>query len=49
MENAANIEPRQPQNGMIDPAQVLGWGIDADPRNDPTYPIKNRNNGEHAG
>jgi hypothetical protein len=33
----------------IDPQQVPGWGIDADPRNDPTYPMKLRNNGEHAG
>ncbi len=33
----------------IDPSQVPGWGIDADPENDPTYPIKQRNNGEHAG
>ncbi|MDB6151286.1 MAG: hypothetical protein JWQ44_2734 [Chthoniobacter sp.] len=33
----------------IDPSQVKGWGIDADVRNDPTYPIKRRNNGEHAG
>jgi hypothetical protein len=23
--------------------------VDADPKNDPTYPMKNRNNGEHAG
>ena len=33
----------------IDPSQIKGWGVDADPYNDPTYPIKNRNNGEHAG
>ena len=33
----------------IDPSTVKGWGIDADPKNDPTYPMKNRNNGEHAG
>lgn len=33
----------------IDPTQVKGWGVDADPENDPTYPIKRRNNGEHAG
>jgi hypothetical protein len=33
----------------IDPSQVKGWGIDADPGNDPTYPMKNRNNSEHAG
>jgi threonine dehydrogenase-like Zn-dependent dehydrogenase len=26
-----------------------GWGVDADPENDPTYPMKKRNNGEHAG
>ena len=34
---------------LIDPSQVKGWGIDANPKNDPTYPIKSRNNGEHAG
>lgn len=33
----------------IDPSQVKGWGVDADPENDPTYPMKKRNNGEHAG
>jgi hypothetical protein len=27
----------------------IGWGIDADRRNDPTYPIKRRNNAEHDG
>ena len=29
--------------------QIKGWGVDADPKNDPTYPMKYRNNGEHAG
>ena len=33
----------------IDPAKIPGWGVDADPQNDPTYPMKNRNDGEHAG
>jgi len=33
----------------IDPSQIKGWGVDADPKNDPTYPMKRRNNGEHAG
>ncbi len=32
-----------------DPSQVEGWGVDVDPKNDPTYPMKNRNDGEHAG
>ncbi|HEX8561033.1 MAG TPA: hypothetical protein VF668_23275 [Pyrinomonadaceae bacterium] len=33
----------------VDPAQVKGWGVDADRGNDPTYPIKKRNDGEHEG
>ena len=37
------------KNRTIDPSQIKGWGVDADPKNDPTYPMKNRNNGEHAG
>lgn len=32
-----------------DRSQIPGWGVDADPTNDPTYPMKRRNNGEHAG
>jgi hypothetical protein len=43
MENTVNEVVR------IDPSQVKGWGVDADPKNDPTYPMKRRNNGEHAG
>src|SRR5688572_23491240 len=29
--------------------QVKGWGVDADPENDPAYPMKRRTNLEHAG
>jgi hypothetical protein len=32
-----------------DPSQIKGRGVDADPKNDPTYPMKNRDDGEHAG
>jgi len=32
-----------------DRSQIKGWGVDADPKNDPTYPMKLRNDGEHAG
>jgi len=32
-----------------DPSLIPGWGVDADPKNDPTYPMKKRNNGEHEG
>lgn len=36
-------------NSKIDPSQVKGWGIDANPENDPTYPIKKRVSGVHDG
>jgi hypothetical protein len=50
MENTVTeMEAKDMENSVIDPSQVKGWGVDADPENDPTYPIKNRNNGEHAG
>jgi hypothetical protein len=32
-----------------DPSQIKGWGADTDPKNDPTYPMKHRSDGEHAG
>jgi len=32
-----------------DVSQIKGWGVDADPKNDPTYPMKLRNDGEQAG
>ena len=31
------------------PSQIEGQGVDADPKNDPTYPMKHRTDGEHAG
>lgn len=37
------------QKTGIDPTDIKGWGVDANPKNDPTYPMKKRNNGEHAG
>src|ERR687884_1988248 len=40
---------KQLESRSVDPSQVKGWGVDANPENDPTYPIKRRNNGEHAG
>lgn len=37
------------RNPEIDTTQVKGWGVDANPRNDPTYPMKKRNDGEQKG
>lgn len=28
---------------------IIGWGIDADPKNDPTYPLKKRTDAEKRG
>ena len=32
-----------------DHSHIKGWGVDADPENDPTYPMKNRTNEEQNG
>lgn len=32
-----------------DYSHIKGWGIDIDPKNDPTYPIKNRTDEEQEG
>jgi hypothetical protein len=31
------------------PSQLPGWGIDADPQNDPTYPMRHRTAQDHDG
>lgn len=50
MENTTTeLDIRDTKNKVIDPSRVIGWGVDANPKNDPTYPMKNRNNGEHLG
>ena len=42
-------EVRDLEHAVVDSSQVVGWGIDANPENDPVYPMKTRNNGEHRG
>ncbi|HEX8469004.1 MAG TPA: hypothetical protein VF620_14490 [Allosphingosinicella sp.] len=32
-----------------DPTTIPGWGIDADPANDPTYPYRDRSKDDHSG
>jgi hypothetical protein len=27
---------------LVDPATIRGWGVDADPQNDPTYPMRDQ-------
>jgi len=37
------------ENITKDYSHIKGWGVDADPKNDPTYPMKHRTNEEHKG
>jgi hypothetical protein len=36
-------------SNRIDPATVIGWGVDANPENDPTYPMRDRSHEEKNG
>lgn len=31
---------------LVDTSTIIGWGVDADPDNDPTYPIRDRSRDE---
>ncbi|HEX8667626.1 MAG TPA: hypothetical protein VF727_04555 [Allosphingosinicella sp.] len=33
-------------NTPVDPQSIIGWGVDADPENDPTYPYRDRSGDE---
>ena len=33
----------------VDTSKILGWGVDADPRNDPTYPYRDRSQDDGPG
>jgi hypothetical protein len=35
--------------GVVDTSTIVGWGVDADPRNDPTYPYRDRSGEDHSG
>ncbi|AKD04015.1 hypothetical protein POKO110462_12850 [Pontibacter korlensis] len=37
------------ENRPVDYNTINGWGIDADPKNDPTYPMRKRSNENHEG
>jgi hypothetical protein len=41
MENVKNLKQ--------DYSHIKGWGVDADRRNDPTYPMRNRDEDDHQG
>jgi hypothetical protein len=34
------LKERDMTKALVDPSAIPGWGIDADPQNDPTYPMR---------
>ena len=44
-------KPEDFKNPMVltDHSHIKGWAVDADPKNDPTYPMKRRNDAEQLG
>lgn len=45
MNETTFMKPRS----AIDPANIPGWGVDADQANDPTYPYRDRSRDDHSG
>ena len=38
-----------PRPAPIDPSTIPGWGVDADPENDPTWPMRDRSQDDGSG
>jgi hypothetical protein len=47
MNDMTNVTARR--QDVIDTAAIPGWGVDADPENDPTYPYRERGADDHSG
>ena len=39
----------QTSSGPVDTSVIVGWGVDADPENEPTYSYRDRSNDDHSG
>ncbi|HEX8214026.1 MAG TPA: hypothetical protein VF582_00975 [Allosphingosinicella sp.] len=44
-----SIEPAGAGQTAIDTSGIPGWGVDADPENDPTYPYRERDKDDRSG
>lgn len=40
------VPAKSESRGQVDTSTIAGWGVDADPGNDPTYPIRDRSRDE---
>jgi hypothetical protein len=36
-------------SGVVDTSRIIGWGVDANPQNDPTYPYRDRSADDRSG
>ncbi|HEX8569399.1 MAG TPA: hypothetical protein VF699_05680 [Caulobacteraceae bacterium] len=43
------LEASAAAHHRIDPKSVVGWGVDANPENDPTYPMRDRSKESKGG
>jgi hypothetical protein len=43
------MEPKTLRNVAVDTSVIPGWGIDAEPRNDPTWPMRDRSEDDSPG
>jgi hypothetical protein len=39
----------QPRTILVDTSRIPGWGVDADPENDPTWPMRDRDQDDSPG
>jgi len=42
------VQPSNPAKA-VDTSLIAGWGVDANPQNDPTYPYRDRSQDDHSG
>src|SRR3712207_5819521 len=42
------VRPSNPAKA-VDTSRIVGWGVDANPQNDPTYPYRDRSEDDHSG
>jgi hypothetical protein len=47
---ATNTSPTvRTSSGPVDVSAIVGWGVDADPKNDPTYSYRDRSHDDRSG
>ena len=47
--HAASDATVRSSGGVLDTSTITGWGVDANPQNDPTYPYRDRSGDDHSG